>query len=74
MLNSNRSQSLGAFIFECVMAVLYLAISYSFLFTSIFNTVIVNPTIRQILGALLGLYGIFRVYRAIRKAMIRSKE
>ena len=67
-MNSNKleGQKLGLFIFECVMAVLYLAFSFIFLFSSLFNTAF-QGGVRIALGVVLGLYGTFRIYRAIKK-------
>ena len=57
---------LGLFIFESVMAVAYLAIGVVLLFTNFLNNRL-HPGIRIGLGITLGLYGIFRVYRAYKK-------
>ncbi len=54
-------------IFESVMALLYLAISYMLLFTTLFDNAVSDKNVRLLLGILLGVYGIFRVFRAIRK-------
>jgi len=62
------------YIFGSVMALLYLAISYMLLFTSIFNNSITDKTIRLFLGILLGLYGIFRVVMAIQKYQEKKRE
>ena len=59
----NPGQNLGLFVFECVMSLLYLGVSYILLFTKLLENIIPNRTFRLILGVVLGLYGIFRVYR-----------
>jgi len=56
-------QKLGLFIFECAMAVVYVAFSIVLLFTSFFNRS-VPEGIRIGVGIVIGLYGLFRVYRA----------
>jgi hypothetical protein len=61
-----EGQKLGLLIFECVMAVLYLLLGIAFLFTSLFENV-VSGWIRIALGGLLGVYGIFRIVRAVKK-------
>ena len=67
--NSNKleGQKLGLLIFECVMAVLYLAFGAIFLFTSLFATI--KGEMRIALGVLVGVYGIFRIFRAIKKML-----
>jgi len=62
-----------AYIFECVMSLLYLIASYILLFTKLlegwfFN----NSSLRMALGILLAMYGFFRVYRAIRKFLEKN--
>lgn len=66
--NKLEGQSLGLFIFECVMALLYLAFGVLFLFTDLFSTAI-NGWVRIALGVLIGIYGIFRIFRAMRKVL-----
>jgi hypothetical protein len=70
-MNSENSDKLEGrklvlLIFECVMAVLYPLVGILFLFTSWADYMIAG-TIRIVLGVLFGLYGIFRIYRAIKK-------
>jgi len=75
-------QSTGLFIFESAMSLFYLAISFVLLFTKLFEEaiskfVVIGQTIKNMqlfLGILFGFYGIFRVYRAIRKFQNRNKE
>lgn len=67
-----EGQNLGLFIFECFMSVLYLAFGYILLFTLFFNNV-VSGGIRIALGVLLGLYGLYRIFRAIRKVIRRNE-
>jgi hypothetical protein len=68
--NSNKleGQKLGLFIFECVMAVLYLAASALLLFTPMFDSAI-EGGMKIALGVLIGIYGFFRVYRAVKKLL-----
>ena len=54
------------FIFECVMAFAYLAVSIVLLFTPLLKSN-VGGELRIGLGVMLGLYGLFRVYRAYKK-------
>jgi len=54
------------FIFECAMAGLYLCLSVALLFTSFFNRT-VPEGLRIGVGIVIGLYGLFRVYRAYLK-------
>ncbi len=70
----NNNQNMGLYIFECTMSVLYLAIAYAFLFTNLFIDAIAEKNTRIILGILLGVYGFFRVYRAVRKYMRNKKS
>lgn len=67
-------QSQASYIFECTMAALYLILAYILLCTTIFSASIANPTVRYTLGGLLAVYGIFRIYRAIRKFIRRNKD
>ena len=57
---------LSLFIFECIMAVAYLVIGVILLFTNFLNNRL-HPGMRIGLGVTLGLYGVFRMYRAYRK-------
>jgi hypothetical protein len=56
----------GLFVFESVMAVAYLVIGVVLLFTNFLNNRL-HPGMRIGLGITLGLYGVFRVYRAYKK-------
>ena len=72
--NKNESvQNTGLYIFECVMAVLYLAMAFILLFTPLFEDTISGKSIRLALGILLGVYGIYRAYRAIKKFRKRNE-
>jgi hypothetical protein len=66
-----NGQKLGWFIFEAAMAVLYVVFSAIFLFPSLFhlqlNRDVIPEGFSTALGIILGIYGIFRVYRAIKK-------
>jgi len=67
-----NAQKLGLFIFECVMAFAYIALSIVLLFTHLLNHRI-QDGLRIGLGVILGLYGLFRVYRAYLKIAQRYK-
>jgi hypothetical protein len=54
------------------MAVVYLVFAYVFFFTNMFGESI-HGGLRMVLGALLGFYGIFRVFRAI-KRIVKKNE
>ncbi len=66
-------RSLFTLIFESVMAVLYVCIAYLLLATPVLNQWIAEG-FRLPLGIILGLYGLFRVYRAIRKLKSAKDE
>jgi len=66
-----NGQKLGLFIFESVMALFYVAFSIVLLFTDLLSRNIPKE-LRIGLGIILGIYGIFRVYRAYKK--IAQKE
>jgi hypothetical protein len=67
-----EGQKLGLLIFECAMAVLYLGVGVLFLVTPYYSSAL-NGGIRTGLGAVLGIYGMFRVFRAIRKITLMYK-
>ena len=67
-----NGQKLASFIFECVMAVVYVVLSIILLFTSFFNRS-VPEGLRIIVGIVIGLYGLFRVYRAYNKIRERNE-
>lgn len=71
-INENNWQRLSLFIFECVMAVVYVALSVILLFTPFF-TRSVPEGLRIGVGIVIGLYGLFRVYRAYVKINMRKK-
>jgi hypothetical protein len=64
--NKYDGQKLGMFIFECVMAIVYVALSFILLFTSLLSRNI-QKEFRIGFGVVFGFYGLFRVYRAYRK-------
>jgi hypothetical protein len=72
MEENNTWQRLSLFIFECVMAVVYVVLSIILLFISFF-TRSVPEGLRIGVGIVLGLYGLFRVYRAYVKINMRIK-
>jgi len=73
IVDKNKGQKLGLFIFECVMAIVYVFLSIILLFTPLFNHSSVQPGLRIGVGIVIGLYGLFRVYRAYLKIKERSE-
>ena len=67
--NKWGGQQLALLVFEAAMAILYLFFSVVFLFPSLFHFQFASQFegIRVALGIILGIYGIFRIYRVIRK-------
>jgi hypothetical protein len=51
-------------IYGIAMVLFYLFLSILFIFTSVFNELIVSGTLRVIMGVLFLAYGFFRAYRA----------
>jgi hypothetical protein len=66
-------QRAGLFIFDCFMSVMYLVFSFVLLFTSLLKNWQVRHEIQIGLGVLFGLYGIFRVARAV-KVILRKNR
>jgi uncharacterized membrane protein len=64
-----NGQNLGWFIFEAVMAVLYLFFAVIFLFPSLLHVQFAEQFegIRTVIGIIMGIYGIFRIFRVIKK-------
>lgn len=60
-----QGRNLALYVFESIMAVFYLVVAYIILCTERFDSI--GKEIRLPLGILLGVYGLFRVYRAIRR-------
>jgi hypothetical protein len=66
--NNLDGQRLGWLIFECVMSVLYLAFALVFLFPSLLHlSLAIQDGLRITLGIVLGIYGIFKIFRVIEK-------
>jgi hypothetical protein len=63
-----KGRKLVFLIFECMMALLYLTFGVIFLFTSLY-VYMIDGSIRIALGVILGLYGIFRIYRVIKRLL-----
>ena len=63
---------LGLFMFECVMAVAYLAFGIILSLTNLLNGYLPQVWVRIGLGIAFGLYGAFRVFRAYRKITIEN--
>lgn len=69
MINKNPKldgRSLFALVFESVMAVLYICIAFLLLKTQVLDAIIAE-NFRLPLGLILALYGLFRIYRAIKR-------
>jgi len=71
-MDSNETDKYGGvklalFVFECAMAIIYLALGIILLFTPLLNYTGFPSSIRIGLGIVFGLYGVFRVYRAYLK-------
>jgi len=62
-IKKNNVQQLALFVFESVMAFVYVALSIILLFTPFFNRS-VPEGLRIGVGIVVGFYGLFRVYRA----------
>lgn len=60
------NRSLFSLIFESIMAILYVFLAYLLLATHVTDQW-VGEAFRLPLGIVLGLYGLFRVFRAIKK-------
>jgi hypothetical protein len=67
-----KGQKLGLFIFDCFMSVMYLVLSFMLLFTSLLKNWLMPEGVKVGLGVLFGLYGIFRVTRAV-KIILQKK-
>ncbi len=68
-----RGQNASLYIFECIMSVIYLIIAYTLLFMDVFKGTMSNG-VRIGLGVVFAGYGVFRVYRAIKKSMKKNEE
>ena len=68
-----KQRNLALYIFECVMSLAYIAFSVIFLFTELLKDT-VSGIPRLSVGILLGIYGIFRMYRALKKLFPGIKE
>ena len=68
-----QGRNLALYVFESVMACFYLAVAYVLLCTNRFADSIMND-IRLPLGILLGVYGLFRAYRAIRRFFVKKTD
>ena len=68
-----QGRNLALYVFESVMAFFYLAVAYILLCTERFADSIVKE-IRLPLGILLGVYGLFRIYRAVRRFFIKKTD
>ncbi|MDR2475833.1 MAG: hypothetical protein LBD45_08235 [Bacteroidales bacterium] len=61
------------YIFECAMAVVYVILAYLLLFTDTFDRGLPKG-IRIGLGCIFTAYGVFRIYRALKKGMKRKED
>jgi len=70
----NRDQRLGLFIFDCFMSVMYLALGIILLFTPFVkkNWPMMPDCVISGLGALLGLYGIYRIARVTKRIIQKN--
>ena len=59
-----KGMKVTLFIFECVMAVLYVTLGIILLFTPILINSGINSSLRYMFGIVFGIYGVYRVYRA----------
>ncbi|MDR3219214.1 MAG: hypothetical protein LBU22_09630 [Dysgonamonadaceae bacterium] len=70
-------QELAMLIFDAVMAILYFVIGLILLFAPLFHSVFksahINDGLRMMLGIILGLYGMFRIYRSIRRLNLKDR-
>ncbi len=62
-----EGKALAILVFESAMAVFYVVAGAGLLFWQKAEVIIQHPVARIAIGAILLLYGIFRVYRAIKK-------
>ena len=67
-----NGQKAALFIFECVMAIVYVMSSIVLLFTPYFNRSVPGG-LRIGVGIVFGLYGLFRIYRAYLKIKQRNE-
>jgi predicted membrane channel-forming protein YqfA (hemolysin III family) len=69
---------LALLIFDSFMAACYcifgVILLFGSLFKSVFRNASINDGLRIMLGILLGLYGVFRVYKAIQKIKLLKNE
>jgi hypothetical protein len=72
--NKLQGQKLVFLVFECAMAVFYLLFASVFIYPSLFHLQFAEQLegIRVALGVVVGIYGIFRVYRAIKKLLLKQ--
>jgi hypothetical protein len=68
-----EGQRLGLFIFDCFMSVMYLVLSVMLLFTPLLKNWQIQGEIKVGLGVLFGLYGIFRVTRAVKRIFQKNR-
>ena len=74
IIDQNKDQRLGLFIFDCFMSVLYLALSIILLFTPYFERYwpMMPKGVIIGLGVIFGLYGIYRVGRVTKRLTQRN--
>jgi hypothetical protein len=69
MSSGFKGQKIALLLFEAAMSVLYLVFAVIFLFPSLLHLQFAPQleSIRVVLGIVLGMYGIFRIYRVLKK-------
>lgn len=75
-MNKNPKENgrfLYALAFESVMAILYICIAYLLLGTQALNPYVAE-SFRLPLGIILTVYGLFRIYRAVKKIIRLNNE
>ena len=66
--NKQKGIQFGLLIFECGMAILYLFFAVVFIAPSIFHFQLnVQDSLRIMIGVIVGIYGLFRVFRCVNR-------
>lgn len=67
-----QGKALALVIFESAMAVFYFLLGLWLAFAAGASVLIENRVLRIVIGVLFLIYGVFRIYRAIRKLFIED--